>query len=114
MSRAISSLVVTIIIFMSTVGASVVMYSVKQKIVEETTTQLEIVKSTKEMIVVKNAGNATASNLFSDPKAVFDPATINPGEEAVGKFVQPLYGYTVITVKSEEGSKVLYVHQSVE
>lgn len=87
---------------------SVLVYSQEKAGMEKTLTTLEVTGGTETKIIVKNIGNNVARNLQSFPPADFKPSTIAPGEEAVGTFSTPMKEFTLITIKSDEGSEVMH------
>jgi hypothetical protein len=87
---------------------SVIVSSQEKAEKDKTLTTLEVTGTTETKIIVKNIGSNVASNLQSFPPAEFEPATIAPGEEAVGTVGSAMKKYTLITIKSEEGSEVMH------
>lgn len=90
-----------------TLIVSIATYYYQQARVDKTKVVLEIVDFDNTRIVVRNTGNKIAPNLESVPPAVFDPPSIAPGEESVGKFTLDLTGFKKITVNSGNGGKVV-------
>ena len=107
-SKAITPGVVLFLIFLTTLIFSVVGFSVEQNRKMKYLTELEVLECTSDYIMVKNVGSNIASELTSDPEAVFTPSTIKPGEVAKGNFKEPIRGIVVVIIESKEGSKVIY------
>ncbi|MEE8358228.1 MAG: hypothetical protein V3R82_02340 [Candidatus Hydrothermarchaeales archaeon] len=97
---------VVAIVFLTLI-VSIATYYYQQARVDETKVVLEIVDFDRMRIVVRNTGDIIALNLESIPPAVFDPPSIAPGEESVGKFTLELIGFKKITVNSGNGGNVV-------
>jgi hypothetical protein len=107
-NRAFTSMFLFLLVVASSVMFSVIAYSQDKAKKDKTLTVLEVTGGTETTIIVKNIGKNVASNLSSFPPAVFEPRTIAPDEETVGTFSSPLKDFTLITVRSAEGSEVRY------
>jgi hypothetical protein len=107
-NRAYPSMLLFLMVVASSIVFSVIVYSQEKAEKDKTLTDLEVIKATESLIVVKNIGKNVATNLTSFPPADFEPTAIAPGEEAVGKFGSPIKDFTLITIRSSEGSEVRY------
>ncbi len=102
---------VLVLIFIYALASTVAMYAVEEGTKARLKTTLEVVEVNKTHVVVRNAGNNTATMLTSNPPANFSPASIAPGEVAVGIFEERIYSYTTIRIESREGSSVVYTYR---
>lgn len=100
-----------VLIFIYALASTVMMYAVEEGTEAKLRTTLEVVSVNSTHVVVKNTGNNTASMLTSTPPANFTPASIAPGEVAVGRFEHPIYSYTTVRIQSREGSSVVYTYR---
>jgi hypothetical protein len=107
-NRAFASMLLFLLVVASSIIFSVIAYSQERAEKDKTLTTLEVVEVTETKIIVKNIGKNVASNLTSFPPAEFEPKTIAPGEEAIGTFGSPLKDYTLVTIRSAEGSEVMH------
>lgn len=107
-NRAFTSMLLFLLVVASSIVFSVIVYSQEKAEKDKTLTDLEVVGATETTIVVRNIGKNVATNLSSFPPAVFEPKIIAPNEEAIGTFTSPLKDFTLITIRSAEGSEVRY------
>ncbi len=107
-NKAYTSMLLFLMVVTSSIVFSVIVYSQDKAEKDKTLTDLEVIRATETTIVVKNIGKNVASNLSSFPPAEFKPGTIAPDEEAIGTFGSPIKDFTLITVRSAEGSEVRY------
>lgn len=107
-NRGYSSMLLFFMVVASSIVFSVFVYSQEKAEKNKTLTDLEVIRVTEDTIVVKNIGKNVASGLTSFPPADFEPSTIAPDEEAVGRFGSPIKEFTLITIRSSEGSEVRY------
>jgi hypothetical protein len=108
MKNGMRSTLILIFVVVITIAASSITYFYQSYIKEQKSTTFELVELTSRHIVLKNNGTNPATNLRSNPPAVFDPPSVAPGETTTGKFQKRLYGYSVIIIRSDEGTKVEY------
>jgi hypothetical protein len=110
MKNSMRSALVLMAVVIVTIAASTITYFYQSYMKEQRSTTFEVVEITPNYIVLKNNGTNVATNLRANRPMVFDPPTVAPGETTKGKFKRKLYGYTVIIIRSDEGTKFEYAY----
>lgn len=107
-NRAFTSILLFALVVAMSIIFSVIVYSQEKAEKDKTLTPLEVTGVSETRVIVKNIGKNIATDLTSFPPAEFEPKNIAPGEETVGTFSNPLKEYTLITIRSAEGSEVMH------